>query len=151
MFRGLHADVPRVLWPCPCLCCRAVHSGSVVAYSKQDEGDKVAMYKGSFFGEEVLLTHNPDTVLRRSKTVQALTMCHLYILEASDFREVIKVSCYSGRAVCTMNGDLMCAWVCNARYIAGLPRIRDHDEGGGGAASGSFGAAAAPAADACGD
>lgn len=69
----------------------AVHSGSVVAYSKQDEDDKVAMYKGSFFGEEVLLTHDADTVLRRSKTVQALTMCHLYILEAGDFREVIKV------------------------------------------------------------
>jgi len=68
----------------------AVHSGSCVAYSAKDPEDKAPLFKGSFFGEEVLLTADSTGVLRRRKTVQAVELCHLYVLEGEDYREVIK-------------------------------------------------------------
>lgn len=66
-----------------------LHDGSVVATTKSDPSDRVVMFKGSFFGEEVLLTTNPKAVMRRTKSIRALDLCHLYVLTALEYRRVI--------------------------------------------------------------
>lgn len=66
-----------------------LHMGLVKFLRKKDarKSDAVIMGRGAFFGEEVLLSSS--AVQRRTKSVQALELCHLYVLRIEDFRTVI--------------------------------------------------------------
>ena len=92
-----------------------VHSGAVAAHSKNNP-EKVLMYKGVFFGEEVLLTADPTVVLRRTKSVQAASLCHLYILHRTDFRRVIQVRHTVATSAHTLRRSPLCAFLCTCRW-----------------------------------